>query len=242
MHVWITAPVREPTWLPGHFRLIEAEWSQENLRSGILPPEAVRRHRTSGRGSPPMRHWKTTELPTTAVWFWGPRMRNGRTETEKKINIVWQEIFVKRDIADLGHSARYVRYITLHIKKGLSANRLLTMHFKKSGGRLPGANHILDHTLVASVVRLAGFLDGQIATVDNANPLVPDKIQGLAVLAPRDLRLRRSSGGTAFHQGHLALGHAGICRLQTEFVAENWWRKMGKMTARLTSGTGKRPE
>lgn len=169
-------------------------------------------------------------------------MRNGRTETEKKINIVWQEIFVKRDIADLGHSARYVRYITLHIKKGLSTHRLLTMHFKKSGGRLPGANHILDHTLVASVVRLAGFLDGQIATVDNANPLVPDKIQGLAVLAPRDLRLRRSSGGTAFHQGHLALGHAGICRLQTEFVAENWWRKMGKMTARLTSGTGKRPE
>lgn len=47
--------------------------------SGMLPPEADLRHRTSGNGSPPTRHWNTTELPATTVWSWGPRIRNGFT-------------------------------------------------------------------------------------------------------------------------------------------------------------------
>lgn len=46
---------------------------------GMFPPDAVLRHRTSGNGSPPTRHWKITELPLTTVWFCGPRMRNGFT-------------------------------------------------------------------------------------------------------------------------------------------------------------------
>lgn len=49
--------------------------------NGILPPEAVLRHRTSGNGSPPTRHWNVTELPTTVVWFCGPRIKNGLTVT-----------------------------------------------------------------------------------------------------------------------------------------------------------------
>lgn len=47
--------------------------------SGMFPPDADRRQRTSGTGSPPTRHWNVTELPTTAVWFTGPRIKNGLT-------------------------------------------------------------------------------------------------------------------------------------------------------------------
>lgn len=95
------------------------------------------------------------------------------------------------------------------------------MNFQKSSSRFPGANDILDHTLIPAIVGLAGILDGQIAAIDNANTLVANQIERLSVFAPRDLRIRGSSGGTAFHQGHFALGHTGIRRLQAEFVAQN---------------------
>lgn len=49
------------------------------LPSGMFPPDADRLHRTSGMGSPPTRHWKTTDRPATTVWFCGPRIRNGFT-------------------------------------------------------------------------------------------------------------------------------------------------------------------
>ena len=52
---------------------------KKNSPNGIFPPEAVRLHNTSGNGSPPTRHWNITELPVTAVWFCGPRIRNGFT-------------------------------------------------------------------------------------------------------------------------------------------------------------------
>jgi hypothetical protein len=45
----------------------------------MLPPDAVRLHKTSGKGSPPTRHWKITDDPVTVVWFWGPRIKNGLT-------------------------------------------------------------------------------------------------------------------------------------------------------------------
>lgn len=50
-----------------------------NLPSGIFPPDAERRHSTSGIGSPPTRHWNVTEAPSTTTWLWGPRIRNGFT-------------------------------------------------------------------------------------------------------------------------------------------------------------------
>lgn len=73
----------------------------------------------------------------------------------------------------------------------------LTVHLKKGGGRFTGAHHILDHTLIPSVVRLAGILYGQIAAIDDADALVAAtaaaaaaQIQSLSVLAPGDLRFR----------------------------------------------------
>lgn len=93
------------------------------------------------------------------------------------------------------------------------------MHFEESCGRLPGAYHILDHTLIPAIVGLAGVLDGQIAAIDNPYPLVAGEIQCLAVFPPGYLWLWGSSRGTAFHQGHFALGHSGINGLQAEFVA-----------------------
>lgn len=50
-----------------------------SLPSGIFPPEAERRHNTSGMGSPPTRHWNVTEAPSTTTWLCGPRIRNGFT-------------------------------------------------------------------------------------------------------------------------------------------------------------------
>lgn len=41
--------------------------SIQHSPSGILPPDAVRRHSTSGNGSPPTRHWNVTDDPTTDV-------------------------------------------------------------------------------------------------------------------------------------------------------------------------------
>lgn len=70
----------------------------------------------------------------------------------------------------------------------------LTVHLKKGGGRFTGAHHILDHTLIPSVVRLTGILYGQIAAIDDADALVDAaaaaQIQSLSVLAPGDLRFR----------------------------------------------------
>lgn len=68
------------------------------------------------------------------------------------------------------------------------------MNFQKSSSRFPGANDILDHTLIPAIVGLAGILDGQIAAIDNANTLVANQIERLSVFAPRDLRIRGSSG------------------------------------------------
>jgi len=53
-----------------------------NLPKGILPPEAVLSHRTSGMGSPPTRQGKVTEAPSKTVWSWGPRMMYGLTAME----------------------------------------------------------------------------------------------------------------------------------------------------------------
>lgn len=39
----------------------------QNLPKGILPPDAVRNHKTSGIGSPPTRQGKVTDVPSKTI-------------------------------------------------------------------------------------------------------------------------------------------------------------------------------
>lgn len=119
----------------------------------MFPPVLDRRQRTSGWGSPPTRHWNITELPITAVWFCGPRMRNGFTVAE-----------MKRE-KEIIYFSKLISMLTGELTVNL---QLCDFWFACVG-------HIFGNALITTVVRLLGILYQQIATIHETNPKASER-------------------------------------------------------------------
>lgn len=102
------------------------------------------------------------------------------------------------------------------------------MNGQQRNSALPGADHILRHALIFSLVSGPDVRYHEIPSVYDAHAPRVLQLQKTEVLFPDKTRLGVSLRGSALQQSGFSGGHAGVLGLLPEVVPQNWTKKMDK--------------